>query len=785
MNSFSAPESSLAPRFLALALCAALLSTAVRAQPAAPSPAEPRPRLTLEDIHASNLFTGASFEGGEWAPTGPVVTYIEEESSPRLTHLMRFDLETKASERRIDGYTLMADDVGRRIAIEGYAFSGDGKTALIYTDSEPVWRANTKGFYYLYDVDARSMKPLSRRELGFQMFAKLSPDGRHAAFVRDRNLFVVDLRTMEERALTDTGSEGAIINGTSDWVYEEEFGLRDGWSWSPDGRHIAFFQFDESNTRDFFLADLREQYPNAVPFRYPKAGEANSEVRVGVVDIRTAETTFFETETWFTPGEDHEYLPRMGWTPPIGGTNLVWMLRLNRDQSRVDLLYADPADGLVRTAYTETETSWIDITSGKIWFLEDNEHFLWMGESEGYRHLYIHRNGGIRIGAVTQGNWEVSKVEGIDEKAGLVYFTGALTSPLERHLYATDYSQAFTPNAPASLPRKITQRAGTHAVSLSSDARYYIDTYSSATSPPVVTLHRIDGEPVRVLESNQTLIDRLARYALPEPEFTTIAGADGTPLNAYLIKPTHFDPQAEYPVLMYVYGGPGSQTVVDSWGGSRYLWHAYLADELNVIVASVDNRGTGGRGKAFKSQPYRQLGILEAADQIAAARALGELPYVDEDRIGVWGWSYGGYMTLMSMLTGPGPQVFSFGMAVAPVTDWRLYDTIYTERYMSTPANNPDGYTISAPLSYAGRLAPHQRLMLAHGDFDDNVHFQNTVQMVDALQAANKSFDFMMYPGRNHGIFGGKTRLHLHTMMTEFVRESLQKTVVDVEKSDG
>ncbi|MEZ4699599.1 MAG: S9 family peptidase [Rhodothermales bacterium] len=772
-----APASSFVSRVLCAGLCWFLLVVAATPPSSAQTPAG-HPRLTLEDIHASSLFDGASFQGGEWAARGPVITYIENDRAQRITHLMSFNLETQASERLIDGYDVLADDVGRRIAIEGYSFSEDGKAALLFTDSEPVWRANTKGFYYLFDVESRTMKPLSRRDLGFQMFAKFSPDGRYAAFVRDRNLFVVNLETMEERALTTDGAEGSIINGTSDWVYEEEFALRDGFSWSPDSRHIAFFQFDESSTRDFFMTDLREQYPRMEQFRYPKAGEANSEVRVGVADVRSGETIFFDTDTWRAGGEDHEYIPRMGWTPPIGGVNLVWMFRLNRDQSRLDLLYGDPADGLVRNAYTETETTWIEVGQRKLWYLDDNEHFLWLSESDGYRHIYLHRNGGLRIGAVTQGNWEVSSLAGVDEAAGLVYFTGTLASPLERQLYATDYRQVLNRATPATLPRKITRRAGTHAVNLSSDRRYFIDTYSSATTPPVVSLHTIDGELVRVLEGNQALIDRLAAYDLPAPEFMTVPGADGMPLNAYMIKPSKFDPNADYPMLMYVYGGPGSQTVVDSWGGSRYLWHTYLADELNMIVVSVDNRGTGGRGKAFKSGTYRQLGLLESADQIAAARSLGSLPYIDENRIGIWGWSYGGYMTLMSMLAGNGPQVFSFGAAVAPVTDWRLYDTIYTERFMSTPANNRDGYVVGAPVNYASRLEPHQRLLLVHGDFDDNVHFQNAAQMADALQAANKQFEFMMYPGRNHGIFGGKTRLHLHTMMTDFIRESLQQPVV-------
>jgi dipeptidyl-peptidase-4 len=308
---------------------------------------------------------------------------------------------------------------------------------------------------------------------------------------------------------------------------------------------------------------------------------------------------------------------------------------------------------------------------------------------------------------------------------------------------------------------------------MSADRRYFVDTHSSASSPSVVTLRSSTGDRVKTLEANEELIELLESYAFPVPEFMTIAGADGTALNAYLIKPRAFDPKRTYPLLLYVYGGPGSQTVVDAWGGSRQLWHAYLADQLGIIVASVDNRGTGARGKAFKSVTYKHLGQIEAEDHIAAAKYLGALPYVDAERLGIWGWSYGGYMTLMSMLYADGPATFRLGVSVAPVTDWRLYDTIYTERYMSTPQRNEAGYREGSPQTYAANLREDQKLLIVHGDFDDNVHFQNTVQMVDALQAANKQFDLMMYPGRNHGIFGGKTRLHLFTMITNYLRENL------------
>lgn len=746
-----------------------LLLVALLTAPAAvQAQQDDRPQLTLRDIHASGTFQPNGFQGGRWAEEGPVVTYIEP--SGDATDLVSYNLETDARTTLIEGRTLQAPDAGRLIQIEDYQYSRDGETVLLYTDSERVWRLNTKGFYYVYDLESETLTPVSDRAKGYQMFAKLSPDGDRVAFVRDRNLFVVDLQTGEETQLTTDGAEGGIINGTTDWVYEEEFGLRDAWAWSPDGRYIAFLKLDETATRDFAMADLRGQYPELTEFRYPKAGEANSEVQVGVIDTDTQAVSYFDTDTWNEGGDEHEYIPRLGWTPELDGTYYVWMFRLDRDQNDLDLLYGNPATTEVRTVLQEHEETWIDVESNKIAYLDDGEHFLWRSEASGYDHVYLYENEGDLVRQLTLGEWDVTDIHGVDEENGVFYFTAAKEGALERHLYRAPFS---TESGPAAEPVRITERSGTHSINMSGDLRYYIDAFSSIDTPLVVTLHRADGEALKVLQDNEVLAETLAAYDLPKPEFITVAGADGTPLNAWVIKPTDFDPTRRYPLLMHVYGGPGSQTVRNAWGGSNYLWYAYLADELGVVVASVDNRGTGARGKAFKSGTYRQLGQLEAADQIAAAQWFASQRYIDPDRIGIWGWSYGGYMTLMSLLYGEGPQTFDTGIAVAPVTDWRQYDTIYTERYMSTPQKNPEGYEQGAPTTYADRMSDDQSLLIVHGDLDDNVHFQNAVQMVDALQEANKQFDLMVYPGRNHGIYGGNARLHLYTLMTNYIREHL------------
>jgi dipeptidyl-peptidase-4 len=770
-------------RLLSAVLCALLLL----APDAAQAQQDDAPPFTLRAIHASNTYQPASFQGGRWAEEGPVIRYIESVDDSDATHLMSYNLETDERSRLIDGTNLYAEDVDRLVPIEGYQYSADESTVLIYTDSERVWRYNTKGYYYIYDLEAQTLTPIAAREDGFQMFAKFNPAGDKVAFVRNRNLFVVDLETGTETALTTDGSEGAIINGTFDWVYEEEFGLRDGFQWSPGGQYIAFYKLDESDTREFAMTDFRTRYPTYERFRYPKAGEVNSEIQIGVIDMDRVDTTqngqphaiqYFDTQTWdpqldqaAEATDPHEYLAHMGWTPGSDGETRVWMFRLNRNQNQLDLLYGNPSTGGVTTVLEEEEETYIDVEGRKIKYLDDGEHFVWMTENPGYKHLHLYRNDGTLVGPITQGDWEVTGFHGIDEETNTAYFTSTEASSIERHLYRTDVS--FEPHDAAAVPTRITTTAGTHDINLSKDRRYYIDTHSTITQPPVTTLHRTDGTPLTVLERNDDLIQKLAQLDLPEPAFMQVPAADGTPLNAYVIRPSDFDPGQQYPLLMYVYGGPGAQTVMNEWGGTRQLWHTYLAEEHGLIVASVDNRGTGGRGKAFQDVPYRQLGQPEARDQIAAARHFGAESHVDSTQIGIWGWSYGGYMTLLSMLYQNGPDTFAAGVSVAPVTDWRFYDTIYTERYMAPPQQNEDGYTRGSPLNYADRLQADQNLLLVHGDFDDNVHYQNSAQMADQLQAANKQFEFMVYPGRNHGIYGGLTRLHLFTMVTDFIGEHL------------
>ncbi|GAB5535772.1 MAG: S9 family peptidase [Rubricoccaceae bacterium] len=730
-------------------------------------------RLTLDKLFASSEFVGDSFQGGRWGTEGPVLLYIDTDRATSASNLIEWNLQTDQRRTLLEGSTLTKPDGNGRIAIEDYTYAEDGSKVLLYTDSERVWRLNTKGYYYVYDLDSGDVMPVSGRSAGHQMFAKFDPAAENVAFVRNRNLFVVELATGEERALTTNGAPGTVINGTFDWVYEEEFGLRDGFRWSPDGAHIAFYQLDESATRDYQMIDYRSLYPEMTQFRYPKAGETNSEIRVGVVDPATGETRFFDTDTWQEGGDETEYIAAMGWTPPLAdGESDVWMLRLNRDQDHVDLLYADPETGAIRTilsesndSYIEVENGFSDTETGTITFLQDGEHFAWRSSRDGYGHIYLYRLDGTLVRQLTTGDWDVTEFHGIDEAEGQIYVTTTAASSMERHLYTVPLA--------GGAPVKLTRQPGWHAVDLSRDFDYFIDTHSDVASPPTTSLYTSDGERVSELVDNAALKTRLAGYDLPTAEFMTVPGADGTPLNAYLVKPRDFDPDRAYPLLIHTYGGPGSQEVRNSWAGTERLWHHYLAETYGVLVAGVDNRGTGGRGKAFRTATQDRLGILEAEDQIAAAQWFGAQPYVDADRMGIWGWSYGGYLTLLAMTYEDGPETFRMGIAVAPVTSWRQYDTIYTERYLSTPQKNPGGYDLGSPTTYAANLRDEQSLLIVHGDADDNVHLQNTMQMVDALQAQNKQFDLMLYPGRNHGIYGGRTRLHLYTMMTRFLAEHL------------
>ncbi|HLM68200.1 MAG TPA: S9 family peptidase [Longimicrobium sp.] len=734
------PVQSLTRRALAVLVLAA-------APLAAQQQATPPSQLTVERIFASGDFRLQTLPTIQWMDDGQRYTFVDPAGD-----LVVEDAATGRREVLVAAASLVPRGAQRPLPIEDYEWSGDERRLLIFTNTERVWRTNTRGEYFVWDLDRRTLAPVTTQP-GLQMFAKWSPDGSKVGFVRDNDLYVVDLASGRETRLTRDGSE-QIINGTFDWVYEEELGLQDGWRWSPDGQRIAFWRMDQSRVGTFHMIQETDSlYSQPIALRYPKAGTPNPVARIGVVSVNGGATT------WMDTGSDPEVLlSRMEWA---ASPSEVVIQRMNRIQNRVDVMMADAATGRSRTLFTDVDSAWIDIRSNVLEWVNGGRNFVWSSDRDGWQHLYLYNRDGTPARQLTRGAWDVTRVMGIDSAGGWIYFGAAEEGPMQRHVYRVRL------NGRGGV-EQLSREPGTHSATLSPAGTYYLETYSTISTPTVTRLHRSDGAPVRVLADNQRVRDAVAALAIRAPEFVTIPARDGTLLNAWVIRPADFDPAKKYPVLMYVYGGPGSQTVTDAWGGTRYLWHQSLAQQGYVVV-SVDNRGTAGRGRAFEKAVYMKLGEYEASDQIAAATWLARQPWVDAGRLGIWGWSYGGYATSYTMTRPDSP--FRAGIAVAPVADWWLYDTIYTERFMRTPQENPEGYRRSAPVNHAADL--RGRLLIVHGTGDDNVHFQNSVRLANALQAAGKQFQFMAYPNRTHSISGGRTSAHLYTLMTDWIKANL------------
>jgi dipeptidyl-peptidase-4 len=708
------------------------------------------PPLTVHAIWGSREYASDLIEVA-WMKDGKAYTAIEQDASGN-TDLYRVDALNGTKQLLVRGADLVppggGGGGGKPIAIEEYHFSTDGSKLLIFTNSARVWRQNTKGTFYVWDLAGKRLVPVSARP-GYQQFAKFSPDGRMVGFVRDNNLYVSDLTTGAETALTTDGGEN-VINGTTDWVYEEELDLRDAFRWSPDGRRIAFWRFDQTAIRPFYLVDHDSLYPALMPVRYPKAGTPNSTVKIGVAEVASGRTS------WVDLGADKDsYVAAMDFAD---SPTELWLTRLNRHQNRLELLLADVTSGATRVIVSDSDSAWVDANRPR--WITGGKQFLLVSERDGYDQVYLFNRDGSLVRRVTPGGWDVFEVVGVDEQSKVLYFTGAIDGPLARPLLRIGLDGK-------SLTR-ISTEPGTHGAQFDPTFRLYVDTYSRAGVPPVETLRRSDGTLVRSVAGNLALVRKVDALRLRPPEFLKVPTPDGVSLNAWIIKPRDFDPAKHYPLLLFVYGGPGSQTVTDAWGGPQYLWHQMLAQD-GYLVASVDNRGTGGRGAKFRKLTYLHLGRYESADQIAAARWFSQQPFVSADRIGIWGWSYGGYMTSRTAFLGGG--LFKAALAVAPVTDWRFYDTIYTERYMRTPQENQAGYDESASLTYADSLK--SSFLLVHGTGDDNVHFQNSERLVERLEAANKQFDMRIYPNKTHSITGGNTRENLYGLFTSWLKAHL------------
>ena len=630
-----------------------------------------------------------------------------------------------------------------RIEFTDYVLSADERRLLLTTDVEPIYRHSFTAEYWIYDRQDGSLRRLSQG--GPQQQAQFSPDGSRVAFVRGGNLFVADPAAGSERQLTFDGRFNHIINGLPDWVYEEEFSFARAFAWSPDGRKIAYLRFDESRVKQYnmnrFAGGL---YPENYTFKYPKAGEQNSVVELYCCDAADGSMVRMDT------GEQtDQYIPRLFWTP----TGQLGFYRLNRLQNHFEVLLCD-SSGASRVVYDERNDRYVERVDGRtVTFLPDGDRFVVRSERDGFMHLYLYGVSEGLLGRITSGEWEVTELLGIE--GDRVYYLSTETSPLRRDLY--------TVRLDGRGKRRLTGGDGTYRIAPSRGFRYFISYFSNVRTPNRVTLHRSDGRLVRTLENNAALRAKLDELQVPVKEFFRFATSEGVELNGYMVRLNGFDSSRRYPVLMTQYSGPGSQQAADRW---TIGWEDVLVQQ-GYIVACVDGRGTGFRGEEFKKCTYGELGKYETVDQIEAARYLASLPYVDPDRIGIYGWSYGGFMALNCILKGN--DVFRAAIAVAPVTSWRFYDTIYTEIYNGLPQDNPSGYDDNSPIHFADRLKG--KLLIAHGTGDDNVHIQNTYEMITKLVEYDKPFELYVYPDRNHGM--GPSRHHLMERCIEFVQRNL------------
>lgn len=634
--------------------------------------------------------------------------------------------------------------------VEGYEFDQAEQQLLLSTGFEPIYRHSGVSDYYIYNIAKGEMKKISQN--GKQRLTTFSPDGKMVAFVRDNNLYLYDIATDQEQQITKDGKINSIINGTTDWVYEEEFAITKGFYWSPDSKKIAFFRFDESNVKEYTMQMWDDLYPENYKYKYPKAGEDNSVVDVMIYDLATGKTLDLDEGS-----QNDQYIPRIMWTR---NANTLCIMRMNRLQSHLELLLADATTGSMRTLYTEDDKAYVEVPQ-MLHFLQDGKHFLINSEKDGYNHIYLYDMQGNLVRQITKGNYDVADICGIDEKHQKIYYKSHESSPVNTDLYVIDFKGKKSVNLGG-------ERLGTYEAIFSEGCKYYIQIFSDANSAPIYTLHDSKGRLVNTLQDNADLQQAMNDYGTGRKTFGQLTTDEGVTLNYWTIKPADFDSTKAYPLLLFVYGGPGSQQVTNSYGYSDYYWYHMLAQE-GYVVACFDGRGTGGRGAEWKKMTYGNMGHYECIDAIAAARWFGRQQWVDEGRIGIWGWSFGGYLSTLSLLKGH--DVFKAGMAVAPVITWRYYDNIYTERFLGLPKDNAKGYDDNSPLNFANLLEGNY--LLVHGSGDDNVHLQNSMAMLTALEKADKQFEFRIYPNKNHSIYGGNTRLNLYKLLTDFLRRKL------------
>jgi len=639
-----------------------------------------------------------------------------------------------------------------------YDFSTDESKILFKTKSQSIYRHSFTAEYFIWNQTTKEMTPLSAN--GSQQLATFSPDGERVAYVRNNNIFIKSLKFGTESQVTRDGKTNEIINGAPDWVYEEEFGFSKAFEWSPDSKFLAYVKFNETEVPMFSIPMYQgqkpalkeyERYPGNTSYKYPKAGEKNSVVSVHIYDLKAKSSVTAET------GDDQEqYIPRIRWTADASD---LAIMKVNRLQNKLDIVLANPFTGDTRAFFSETNKRYIDEAFyDNFIFLPDNKYIVLNSERNGYSHLYLYDRQGFEVKKLTDGKYDVTKFYGFDPVKRLFYYQAAKESPMRREVYFVSLD--------GKKSGKLSTQSGTNRADFSNGMKYYINYFSNIETPNLATLYDQTGKLIRTLEDNTALKTMLKDYQISKKEFFTFKTIEGVDLNGWLLKPANFDPAKKYPVVMTQYSGPNSQQVLDHWSIG---YDDYLAQE-GFIVACVDPRGTGARGEEFRKMTYMQLGKYESDDQVEAAKYLGSLPFVDKNNIAIWGWSYGGFMAALCMEKGA--DVFKAGISVAPVTNWRFYDSVYTERFMRTPKENPDGYDDNSPLSHAEKIKGN--FLIIHGAADDNVHLQNTMEFTERMVQAGVQFDMAIYTNRNHGIRGGNTSLQLYTKMTNFLKEKLQ-----------
>ena len=697
-------------------------------------------KITLEEIWGG-AFRTEGLDVLRSMKNGKQYTVLNFQRNPRSSQIDKYNYETL---EKVETIVSSSEAVPY---FTSYEFSEDESKLILATEIEPVFRRSRLGIYYVYDIASKNIIKISENKI---QEPELSSDGSKVAYAFDNNLYVLDLQSGQTKQITSDGQFGSIINGITDWVYEEEFAFVQAFEWNSDGSKIAFIRFDETNvprfSMDVYGTDL---YPYQYEFKYPKAGEQNATVSLHMYDLASGEISNIDLG-------DAYYIPRIQW---MNHPNYLSVQTINRRQNHLKLHQVNASDNTTSILLEEKDEAYVDIHDN-LTFLEDDS-FIWTSEMDGYNHLYLYNEDGELMNQITKGPWEVTRYYGYDQGNDRVYYQSVENGAINRDVYSISSS--------GKNKKRLSTKEGSNGAAFSADYTYYINTFSNTTTPYEFTLNRAkDGKVLKDIKNNVSILNKLQDYEMVSKEFSTV-NINGNDLNMWMLKPADFDPSKKYPLLLYQYSGPGSQQVANRWMGSNDYWHQLLASE-GVIVACVDGRGTGFKGRDFKKSTYLNLVKYETEDQIEVARKLSELSYIDVDKTGIWGWSFGGHMSTNSLLKGN--DVFEMAIAVAPVTSWLFYDTIYTERFLRTPQENPGGYDNESPFNYPELLKGDY--LLVHGSGDDNVHLQNSMRMAEALIQADKQFEWAIYPDRNHGIYGGNTRKHLYTKMTNFVIEKLR-----------